>query len=212
MGPDTFLAQGDIHGLAAHNAVGRIESPPGTARGTCVLVDRQLLLTCKHVFERILDCGLDHAWVRFGYKTGNYGVEPGDVFELDLKAIINYNAQSDYALMRIWGEPEFCTASLSNAWLKSKQSVRIIHHPRGEPAQISDVGQIVNVDKEYIQHNIKTDFGSSGAPIFDLNWRVVAIHRGRLSLSRSYAPGVTEGVPIYSIWKDIKSHLSTFLT
>lgn len=212
MDPDTFLVQGDVHGLAALSAVGRIESPPGTARGTGVLVDRQLLLTCKHVFERILDCGQDHAWVRFGYKAGKYGVGPGDVFELDLMSIVNHNAQSDYALVRISGEPEYCTAALSNVWLKTKQCVRIVHHPRGEPAQISDVGQIVNVEKEYIQHNIKTDFGSSGSPIFDLHWHVVAIHRGRLSLSRSYAPGVTEGIPIYSIWKDIKSHLSMFLT
>src|ERR1700680_2754495 len=147
MDPDTFLAQGDVHELAAHSAVGRIESPPGTPWSTGVLVDRQLLLTCKHVFARILDCGLDHAWVRFGYKPGKYGVEAGDVFELDLKSIINHNAQFDYALVRILGEPEFCIASLSNTWLKTQQSVRIIHHPRGEPAQISGVGQIVNVDK-----------------------------------------------------------------
>lgn len=212
MDTDALLARGDVPELAAWSAVGRIESPPGTARGTGVLVDRQLLLTCKHIFKRIFDCGLDRAWVRFGYKTGKDGVEPGDIFELDLKAIVSDNAHSDYALVRICGEPEYCIAPLSNAWLKTKQGVRIIHHPRGEPAQISEIGQIVNVDKDYIQHDLKADFGSSGAPIFDLDWHVVAIHRGRLSLSRSYAPGVTEGVPIYSIWKDIKSYSPTFLT
>ncbi len=212
MDPDTFLAQDDVHGLAARSAVGRIESPLGIAMGTGVLVDRQLLLTCKHVVERILDCGLDHAWMRFGYKTGKYGVESGDVFELDLKTIVNHNAQSDYALVRIFGEPEYRTAPLSNAWLNTKQNVRIVHHPRGEPLQISDVGQIVQVDKKYIKHNVKTDYGSSGAPIFDLDWRVVAIHRGTLSLSRPSAPGITEGVPLYSIWNDIKPHLSVSVT
>lgn len=209
MDQDTFLAQADAHSLAARRAVGRIESPQGTAWGTGVLVDRQLLLTCKHVVERILDCGLDHAWVRFGYKTGKYGIESGDVFELDLKTIVSNNAQLDYALMRIFGEPEYAAAPLSNAWLNRTQRVRIVHHPKGEPAQVSDVGQIVDVNKEYIQHNIKTAYGSSGGPIFDLNWHVVAIHRGSLRLSRSYPPGVTEGIPIYSIWNDIKSHLST---
>ena len=211
MDVDTFLMQDDVQGLAARSAVGRIESPRGTAWGTGVLVDRQLLLTCKHVVERISGWGLDCAWVRFGYKTGKE-VESGDVFELDLKTIVTSNAQPDhsldYALVSIFSEPEYPTAPLFNGWLYRKQSVRIVHHPRGEPAQISEVGQIVDVGKEYIQHNIKTDYGSSGAPIFDLNWHVVAIHRGNLSLSRSYAPGVTEGIPIYSIWNDIKPHLS----
>jgi V8-like Glu-specific endopeptidase len=212
MNPDILLAQDDEHGLAARGAVGRIESPQGTARGTGVLVDRQLLLTCKHVVERILGCGLERAWVRFGYKTGTSGIEPGEVFELGLKSIVTNNRRPDhgldYALVRIISEPGYPTALLSTGWLNGTQSVRIVHHPRGKPAQISDVGQIVVIGKEYIQHNIKTDYGSSGAPLFDLSWRVVAIHRGTLSLSRSYAPGITEGIPIYSIWNDIRPHLS----
>jgi V8-like Glu-specific endopeptidase len=216
MDSDTFLVHDDAHELAARSSVGRIESPQGTARGTGVLVERQLLLTCKHVVERILDCGLDHAWVRFGYKTGNNGVESGDVIELDLKTVVINNTLNDYALdyalVRIFGEPEYPIALLSNGWLNRMQNVRIVHHPRGEPLQISDIGQIIKVDKKYIQHNIKTDYGSSGAPIFDLNWHVVAIHRGNLGLSRSYAPGVTEGIPIYSIWNDIKSHLPKLVT
>jgi hypothetical protein len=206
----------NFDGLAARSAVGRIESPMGTAMGTGVLVDRHHLLTCKHVFERISDRGLDRAWVRFGYKTGKYGVELGEVYELEIKSINNSVTQSDhsldYALVRIFGKPEYRTAPLSNSWLNTTQNVLIIHHPRGEPVQISDVGQIVDVDKEYIQHNIKTDYGSSGAPIFDLSWHIVAIHRGNLSLSRSYAPGVTEGIPICSVWNDIKPHLSMLVT
>jgi len=202
----------NFSGLAALRAVGRIESPLGTAMGTGVLVDKQVLLTCKHVFERIFDQGLRSAWVRFGYKTGKYGLELGEVFELDISSIHYYVTQSnhtlDYALARINGETACHAVSLSSAWLNRMQNVRIVHHPRGEAAQISDIGQIVAVNKEYIQHNIKTDYGSSGAPIFDQNWQVVAIHRGILALSRSYAPGVTEAIPVGSMWNDIKSHFS----
>ena len=207
-----FLVQDDAHGQAALSAVGRIESPPGTPRGTGLLVGRQLLLTCKHVVERIFYSGIDRLWVRFGYRTGEYGVESGEMFELDLKHIVANNAQPlhalDYTLMRIIGEPAYAAASLSHGKLDRTQSVRIIYHPRGEPAQISEVGQIIDVAKEYIQHNLKTDYGSSGAPIFDLEWHVVAIHRGKLRLSRSYPPGVTEGIPISSIWNDINSHFA----
>jgi Trypsin-like peptidase domain/Effector-associated domain 8 len=206
----------NFEGVTALSSVGRIESPSGTAMGTGILVGRQLLLSCKHVFERIFDNGLDQAWVRFGYKTGRYGVELGEVFKLDLKTIANHNVQSDqaldYTLVEIVGKPEYPVALLSNDPLNTKQNIRIIHHPQGEPVQISDIGQIVQVDKEYIKHNIKTDYGSSGAPIFDLSWHVVAIHRGALSLSRPSAPGITEGIPIYSIWHEIKPRLSTLFT
>jgi len=205
----------NFDGLVARSAVARIESPPGTAMGTGVLVGKQLLLTCNHIFERIFDNGLDTAWVRFDYKTGKYGIEAGEVFELDVKHITRHNTQPDltldYTLVRIIGRPEYRAALLSNSLLNATQNIRLIHHPRGEPSQISDIGQIVQVDKEYIKHNVKTDYGSSGAPIFDLSWRVVAIHRGTLSLSRSSAPSVTEGLPLYCIWDDIKSRLPPYV-
>lgn len=198
----------NFDGLTSLSAVGRIEAPPGMAVGTGVLVGRQLLLTCKHVFERIFEQGLDHAWVRFGYKVGKYGIEMGDLFEVDVRDVPRHHAQPgltpDYALVRIIGRPQYHTVLLFNGPLNTTQSVRLVHHPRGEPAQISDVGQIVQAHKDHIKHNIKVDYGSSGAPIFDQSWRVVAIHRGALRPGRSPVPGLTEGLPLYSIWDDIR--------
>jgi hypothetical protein len=203
----------NLDGFAARGAVGRIESPPGTARGTGVLLDGQLLMTCKHVFERIFDDELERIWVRFGYRSGKYGIEPGEVFELDVQNIASHDTRSDsaldYVLVKITGKPAYRAARLSNNFLNTAQNVRLVHHPRGEPVQISDIGQVVQVDQEYLKHNIQADSGSSGAPIFDLHWRVVAIHRGKLGLSRSYAPGETEGIPIRAIWNNIEPHLST---
>jgi Effector-associated domain 8/Trypsin-like peptidase domain len=202
--------------LAARSAVGRIESPLGTSIGTGVLVDKQHLLTCHHVFERIFEQGQKLAWVRFGYKVGQYGAEAGELFKLDIEDFVHCATPSeqafDYELVRIIDRPELQPATLSHDIPCPTQHVRLIHHPRGEPVQISNCGQIVLVDPQFIQHNVETDYGSSGAPIFDLDWNVIGLHRGTLRLSRPSPSGVTEGVSISSIWNDIEPHLRLPIT
>ncbi|HVB25528.1 MAG TPA: trypsin-like peptidase domain-containing protein [Ktedonobacteraceae bacterium] len=203
--------QDNFKGLAARSTVGRIESPPGTAAGTGVMVGKQLLLTSHHVFKRIFEQGQERVWVRFGYKTGRYGVEIGELFELDIKNIVRSILPTDhpldYELVKIIDGPNLQSATLSHHIPCPTQPVRLIHHPRGEAIQISEPGEILLVDTEFIQHNIQTDYGSSGAPIFDLDWRIVALHRGTLCLSRPTPAGITEGVPISSIWKAIEPQI-----
>jgi hypothetical protein len=197
--------------LEARSAVGRIEAPPGEAIGTGVYIGKQLLLTCKHVIQRIFEQGQEQGWVRFGYKMGRYGIETGELFELDIKNFLHNTASSnnvlDYTLVKIIGRPESPAAHLSHYYLCSEQEIRLIHHPRGEHVQISDRGLIVQVDQEFIKHNVEADYGSSGAPIFDLDWHVIALHRGMMALSRPTTPDITEGIPLSSIWNTIKPYL-----
>ena len=203
----TKQGRNNLDMLAVRSTIGRIESPLGIAVGTGVLVSKNCLLTCHHVFER----GQKQAWVRFGYKAGRYGIEAGELFQLDTKEIVHSIVPSeqtlDYELVRIIGEPELLPAMLSHTIPYPTQNIHLIHHPRGEPVQISEVGQLVLVDPTFIHHNIEADHGSSGAPIFDVDWHVIALHRGRLSLSRPTPPGITEGIPISRIWKEIAPHL-----
>lgn len=199
--------QENFGGLVARRTVGRIESPPGTALATGVLIDKQYLLTCDHVFERICERGRDRAWVRFGYKLGKYGVEMGTVLELDTKNLVSHKSEPDYALVRVIGKAECPVASVFTGLPSAMQEVRLIHHPRGAPVQISEVGRIVSAEKDYLLHTIQTEYGSSGGGIFDLHWRLVAIHRGT-PLHHPLATGITEGVPLYSIWNDLKPYLS----
>ena len=205
-------SQENFNGLETRQTVGRIEAPLDTAMGTGVLIGQQLLLTCKHVIERILTRKQEHAWIRFGYKMGKYGVETGKVFELDLQDIVcqgtSDDVGQDYALIRVKERIEQPTAHLFNGFPHPTQSVRLIHHPRGEPVQISDPGEVVLVGNELIQHNIRTNFGSSGAPIFDQHWRMLAMHRGALDASQAHVLGAAEAVPLYCIWKDIHPHFS----
>lgn len=199
---DRLMKQGqeNLKALIARNAVGRIESPENTGIGTGLLVSKNLLLTCYHIFTKTR---VEKAWVRFGYKSDSYGTE--DTFELDLN-FVNNHPQLDYALIRLQPTPSLQPIRPVNAILDSGQKIRLIHHPQGKPVEISGLGEIVQVGQEYIDHNLNTDAGSSGAPIFNEAWEFVAIHRGNPGIGRP-TKGTMEGKPISAIWNLIASHL-----
>src|SRR5258708_5248930 len=94
-------------------------------------------------------------------------------------------------------------AELEDEVLSGGQKIRLIHHPGGEPLVISDVGEIKQSGSDYIFHDVEARKGSSGAPLFNMDWRVVAIHRGSPSSDRNHEPGTTEGVPIRAFWNKI---------
>jgi len=198
--------QENLKALAARSAVGRIESPKGTGIGTGVLIGKNLLLTCDHIFSKTQ---AKQAWVRFNYTSGSYALD-SDVFELDLDTATRHS-QLDHALVRVKGEPKQRMANLIDAILDSNQEIRLIHHPQAQHVVISGLGQIVQVGDDYIDHNISTDEGSSGAPIFNRDWQLVAIHRGNLGIGRagrSLEPGTTSGVPLHAFWKNLQTQLS----
>ncbi|MDY0095055.1 MAG: trypsin-like peptidase domain-containing protein [Candidatus Vecturithrix sp.] len=192
----------NLNALKARESVARIESPQGTGIGTGVLIAENALLTCYHVFNKR---NLQQAWVRFGYKEGSYGVE--DCFELDMNSLRGQH-QPDYAVVNIQGQPRQRIVVPVNKVLSSGQEtrIRIIHHPHGLPVQVSETGQIVQVGTDYIAHNLRTDEGSSGAPIFDHHWDLVAIHSGNPGLGREIPTGTKIGVPISAIWERITSY------
>lgn len=72
---------------------------------------------------------------------------------------------------------EFGYLELEKAKVKKNDFVNIIQHPGGQYKQISLYQNIVtHTDKRVIQYLTDTLKGSSGAPVFDSNWNVVALH------------------------------------
>ena len=199
--------QENFKALEARNIVGRIESPQGTSIGTGFLVGHGLLLTCDHVFRKT---NVRQAWVRFGCKD-KYSCQSKPAFELDLK-FVSHRSQSDHALLRIKPLPNSkplqpIKIQPMDLLVNSGQRIRLIHHPLGEPAVISDVGQILQVGADYIDHNLPTAEGSSGAPIFNSNWELIALHQGLLGNRWSNIKDSMRGIPIQSIWQQIEPHL-----
>lgn len=128
---------------------------------------------------------------------------------MDLQNFISCSTQLDCVLVQVKSQPKQQTAIPINSLLDEGQEIRLIHHPQGQRIVISNVGQIVQVGENYIDHNISTNEGSSGAPVFNRNWQIVAIHRGdiRLKSGSTIESDVMSGVPIRAFWQDIYSHI-----
>jgi hypothetical protein len=57
--------------------------------------------------------------------------------------------------------------------------VNIIQHPNGNAKRVALRNNLLTgADDQTIRYFTDTDFGSSGSPVCDDNWRVLALHRG----------------------------------
>lgn len=193
----------NLKAIKARSSVCRIESPKGIGIGTGVVIPKNLLLTCNHIFSKTQ---VRQAWVRFNYNADSRQLDK-DLYELDMN-FVSYHNRPDYALVKIKDNFQQQIALHSDKTLDSGQEIRIIHHPQGNPLVISDLGQIMQVGEDYIDHNVKTDHGSSGAPIFNRQWELIAIHQGNVGIGRNFEPGSTGGIPIRAFWNQISSYLN----
>ena len=198
---DNFL---DIHllrgAIYCAMAVGRVELPEGTARGTGFLVAPDLLLTNQHVLKE--QAYLAEAVVRFNYLNDTSGVAAaGNVTRIKPDFYkVSPPADLDYALVRLVDKPlaaitveaedgmrpmaELLAAGKHKGYLVlaprvliPNSRVNILQHPDGNPLKVvMTQNYIVHVTDKRAQYVADTMEGSSGSPVFNANWEVVALH------------------------------------
>ncbi|HKR11520.1 MAG TPA: trypsin-like peptidase domain-containing protein [Pyrinomonadaceae bacterium] len=89
--------------------------------------------------------------------------------------------------------------------------LNIIHHPRGLPKRVAIRNNLLTgADNETIRYFTDTDSGSSGSPVCDDNWRVVALHRGgkfvnNVSFQGKPTAYVNYGSQIQAILQDLEA-------
>ncbi|WLB87861.1 trypsin-like peptidase domain-containing protein [Bradyrhizobium japonicum] len=197
--------------LAAGGAVARILVPkfdggsqvrlasgePWLARGTAWIIAPRLVITNHHVINARSAGEPDASDADITRQAKQSMVE----FDFDrtdaakitvaIDSLVHASKALDYAILRLANDPGRAGIALNPEPLKmtatSYQAVNIIQHPRGEAKRIAFRNNLVTAaDDQLIRYFTDTDLGSSGSPVCDDNWRVVALHRGA-----KYAKGVS---------------------
>jgi endonuclease G len=96
----------------------------------------------------------------------------------------------DYAVVRLAANPQRDRLLLSTEPVEFLPStylpVNIIQHPQGKPKRIAFRNNLASgSDETSIRYFTDTDFGSSGSPVCNDSWRVLALHRGAIEVEGS---------------------------
>jgi endonuclease G, mitochondrial len=194
-----FLAEG----VAVGRSVARLSVPrfqagkqvlvqgirPWLMSGTGWMIGPRLLVTNHHVINAREAGEPDASEADFLRQGANTAVD-FDYDNDDAKARIVVackveaaNKQLDYAILRLKEDPNCPVLELSSAPFKFTATtylpVNIIQYPRGGPKKVAMRNNLVSgCDADTLRYFTDTDFGSSGAPVCDDAWKVIALHRG----------------------------------
>jgi hypothetical protein len=162
--------------LRAAEAVVRIEVP-GVGAGTGFLVAPDLMMTNHHVIADAEQAR--RAEASFFYELGIDKRERAiRIVGTADDALLFTDAELDVTLVRLKDPPVLGHyLPLRPARLEQDRRVAIIQHPGGFLKKISIQNNLVAfADARLVQYYTSTQAGSSGSPVFDDDFAVVAIH------------------------------------
>lgn len=210
--PIAFLERGlQLAAAVAHITI------PGVGTGTGFLIGRDVLLTNNHVLPTVSSA--TQAIVRFNYEDALDGLpreprivrcDPGAGFHTSPYTDGVLADHLDYTVVRLAepvGEDYGAIPLSTDAHVAPPLDVVIIQHPAGEKKQIAIAdNELVYADELKCQYLTDTLPGSSGAPVFNDRWELVALHHAG---GLYYQPGDpqahlrNEGVRISAIVADL---------
>jgi len=183
--------------------------------GTGFLVARDLLLTNNHVLPS--SDLLFNSIFRFNYEDDFRGQsQPNQEYRAKPSGLFYTNKELDYTLLQLDGEPgeEWGYLPLLRN-INIKERVNIIQHPAGRPKEISLQNNFVEyVGENVVQYTTSTLNGSSGSPVLNDGWEVIALHHAGGNIpepttQRTYFRN--EGILVEKILMDLPSEIRALL-
>lgn len=213
-----LLAVGYLEGgVAAARAVGRINVRDERGRlmgyGTGSLVSPELLLTNHHVLTDDRVAGWSS--VEFDYQDGVDGRPlPLQGFALAPERFFVADQELDIALVAVKTTlanlAQFGFNRLVQAEGKAivGDFVTIVQHPQGDKKQIAlRENRIVDVLDLFLHYETDTEPGSSGSPVFNDQWEIVALHHASVPAPTrgEFGEWLNEGVRVSRIVAFLRS-------
>jgi V8-like Glu-specific endopeptidase len=164
-------------GIARARSVVRVKFSDGSS-GTGFIANKNLLITNHHVIPSVEMAR--SAVVQFNYQQTVNGLN-ADIEEapLDPDRYFRTSSIDDWTAVQVTGDAPARWGSLilESKSVKPGDHVNIIQHPGGGPKQLSLFANVVVfVGGGRIQYLTDTLPGSSGSPVFDAQWNLVAVH------------------------------------
>jgi endonuclease G len=174
-------------GLFASRAVGRIVTDLGGGKrglGTGFMVSPRLLLTNHHVLPT--NDRAAASVIEFNYQRDRhlreltrrtFRLAPGQFFlndkELDF-ALVAVDPGGDQAGLAAFG---WCPLIAEEGKIKEGEPINIVQHPMGDLKQVVvSENRLVQLLEPHAHYQADTLPGSSGSPVFNKQWEVVALH------------------------------------
>ena len=208
--PIAFLAEG----LKAARSVAYIgvRTSIESWSGTGFLIASDLLLTNNHVIPNA-DV-LFNTLFRFNYEENFLGeAQPPKEYKAKLSGFFYTNKELDYTVVQLESKPgnEWGRLPLASRNISRGNRVNIIQHPMGQPKQISFQNNFVEyVGNSVVQYVTSTLPGSSGSPVFNDSWQLVALHHAGGNIQEPISQRRyfrNEGIQIGSILLDLPNEL-----
>lgn len=198
-------------GTLASRAVGRVnirdERGKVVGYGTGSLVAPRLLLTNHHVLPDKATAG--YSGIEFDYQDGLDGRPlPSKLFDFAPDELYIADAGLDFALVAVSATAAELAPFAFIRLIRSEGKaivgdfVSIIQHPSGEKKQVAlRENRIVQRLDNFLHYETDTEPGSSGSPVFNDEWEMIALHHASVPAPEKPDLGglVNEGVRVSRI-------------
>lgn len=196
--------------LKNSRAVCRVVTPDD--KGTGFLTENGYIFTNNHVIPDAATAG--GTTVEFNFRTDMAGKEAAIVrYRLDASTFFT-DEDLDYSYVRVidageqpleqWGFVTFDP----DATVSRGDALTIIQHAGGHELQIGlDSNKTLSVWDQYVFYDTPTLGGSSGSPVFNQGWKVVALHHAGFEETVINAQGERRGANRGIFFRDIFNHL-----
>ncbi|MCH7497888.1 MAG: trypsin-like peptidase domain-containing protein [Candidatus Marinimicrobia bacterium] len=153
--------------------------------GTGFLVSPQLMMTNHHVLDTAGSAAESRIEFDFYERRGGQ-TGPTVLFDLEPENFFLTSKPLDFTLIAVAARAEGGQQRAARGWIPLiaesgkalvGEPVNIIQHPGGAPQQIAlRNNQIVDRVEDYLHYVADTEPGSSGSPVFSMQWELAALH------------------------------------